>query len=575
MPQLFSFRVLARFVVLAAGVAWTAAAFAAPEAALRGPDDGKVRALVIGIDAYRYVRPLKGAVPDARDIENSLRGMGIGDLTTLIDDQADRASVMRQLDGLVQRSGRGDLVILSIAGHGAQEPEHVKGSQPDGMDSVFLLPGFQVTPSGQVTAAGSQQRIIGTEFHHFIKLLEAKGAHVLFIADTCHGGGMAREIDPRAEEMSFRQVPRYALAVDELKPVATKAESFLTELDFDKSAFLAAVDRRTKAPEVRIPGIPGFRGALSYAFARAIEGGADTNGDGKITLKELFTNVRQIVYQLSDERQNAVTLSSPNRNIDTEVVFELTRSVTIIEGLPDSAPRTTPPPAQPLPPTPAPSAAPPPAPGPVAALPPVRIASVDGQNARLTGLQQLEAPFEIVAKGQNPDLLWDAASGDVLAGGDVIAYHVALSDLPSVIDRAAAVRGLKLLATKTPQPIKVLPDDKLHHSDSTVAIEIGAVSNRALLVFNIAGDGTVQALYPIGSDPPIVRNPDHRLPVRVRGPFGADQIIAVTSEQRMAALEDALKQLSQRRTAVQVLRAVQRYGPKDARIGSTAIFTAP
>jgi Caspase domain len=563
-------RAVIRLTVFAIGVAWSALALAATEPALRGADNGQVRALVIGIDAYRHVRPLKGAVPDARDIEKSLRGMGVGDLTTLIDDQADRAAVLRELEHLVQRSGQGDLVILSIAGHGAQEPEHVKGSQPDGMDSVFLLPEFQITP------AGSRERIIGTEFHHFIKMFEAKGARVLFIADTCHGGGMVREIDPRAEEMSFRQVPRYTIPVDQLKPVATNAEAFLTELDFDKTAFLAAVDRRTKAPEVRIPGIAGFRGALSYAFARAIEGQADTNGDGKITLRELFTDIKQIVYQLSDQRQNPVTLSSPSRDIDTEVVFELTRSVTIIEGLPDSPPRTNPP-AQPPAPAPAPSAGPAPAPvtAPVPALAPIRIASVDGQNSRFTGLQQLEAPFEVVAKGQNPDLLWDATSGDVLAGGDVIAYHVALSDLPSVIDRAAAVRGLKLLATKTPQPVKVLPDDKVHHSDAAVAVEVGGVGGRALLVFNIAGDGTVQALYPIGSDPPIMRDAEHRLPVRVRGPFGADQIIAVTSQQRMTALEDALKQLSQRRTAVQILRAIQRYGPKDARIGSTAIFTAP
>ena len=564
MSRQFCFRALVRLTALAVGVAWGAVALAATGAALRSVGNGQVRALVIGIDAYRHVRPLKGAVPDARDIETSLRGMGVDDLTTLIDDQADRASVLRELERLVQRSGQGDLVILSIAGHGAQEPEHVKGSQPDGMDSVFLLPEFQITPTG------SQQRIIGTEFHHFIKMFEAKGTRVLFIADTCHGGGMAREIDPRAEEMSFRQVPRYTIPVDQLKPLATNAEAFLTELDFDKTAFLAAVDRRTKAPEVRIPGIAGFRGALSYAFARAIEGQADTNGDGRITLSELFTNVRQNVYQLSDQRQKPVTFSSPSRDVDTEVVFELTRSVTIIEGLPDSPPRTTPPPAQP-PPTPAPNAGP----APVSTLAPVRIASVDGQNSRFAGLQQLEAPFEVVTKGQNPDLLWDPTSGDVLAGGDVIAYRVALSDLPSVIDRAAAVRGLKLLATKTPQPVRVLPDDKVHHSDSTVAVEVGGVGGRALLVFNIAGDGTVQALYPIGSDPPIVRDAEHRLPVRVRGPFGADQIVAVTSEQRMAALEDALKQLSQRRTAIQVLKAIQRFGPKDARIGSTAIFTAP
>ena len=71
------------------------------------------------------------------------------------------------------------------------------------MENVFLLPGFEPTP------AGSQQRILGSEFNHFIRQFELRGAKVIFVADTCHGGGMARDIDPRAEEMSFRQIPSY------------------------------------------------------------------------------------------------------------------------------------------------------------------------------------------------------------------------------------------------------------------------------------------------------------------------------------------------------------------------------
>src|SRR5579884_100829 len=226
-----------------------------------------VHALVIGIDAYEHVRPLKGAAADARDIEAALRKMGVRDVTALIDSQADRASVLRAIDALTRRASAGDLVILSIAGHGAQERERVKGSQPDGMDNIFLLPGFALD------AAGSQQRIIGSEFNHFIKQFESRGASVLFIADVCHGGGMAREVDPRMfEELSFRQVPPYVLKEDTLKPVSTEDDARRTELDFQGTVFLAAVDRASKAPEVRIPGVPGLRGALSYSVARAFEG---------------------------------------------------------------------------------------------------------------------------------------------------------------------------------------------------------------------------------------------------------------------------------------------------------------
>src|SRR5262245_8194849 len=190
--------------------------------------------------------------------------MGIRDVTALIDGQAERTAILREIGSLVQRTSASDTVVLSIAGHGTQEPEHVKGSEPDGMENVFLLPGFQPTP------AGAQERILGKEFNHFIKQFESRGARVLFVADACHGGGMAREIDRRAEDMSFRQAPSYRLTGDLLKPVTTASEAFMTELDFDRTDFLAAVDRKTKAPEVAIPGISGLRGALSYAVARAL-----------------------------------------------------------------------------------------------------------------------------------------------------------------------------------------------------------------------------------------------------------------------------------------------------------------
>jgi hypothetical protein len=522
---------------------------AAENRSLRSPDGGEVRALVIGIDAYRHVRPLKGAAADARDIEKALRSSGAQDVTALLDDQATRAAIMSAADALIARSGPRDLIVLTLAGHGAQEAERLKGSQPDGMENVFLLPGFEATP------AGSQERIVGSEFNHLIKQIELRGARVLFVADTCYGGGMAREVDPRSEEMSFRQVPSYRLSVDLLKPIATSSDELLTELDFDRTAFLAAVDRKTKAPEVRIPGVDGLRGALSYAVARAVEGDADADGDGKTTLKELFTNVRQVVYQLSDQRQNVVTTAPPSLDLNSNVIFQIARAVNVVE-----APHL-----------------------PAVASPaqdtnidrPIRVSSLDGKSAQLTGLVRREAAFEIVRPVDNPDLIWDPASHDVLAWGDVIAYRVDSRDLPSIIDRAAAIRELKRMATKVPQSLKIIPNDALHRRGSLVQLEVSNVTGRALVLFNIAGDGTVQLLYPIASDPAVLQTPEFRFPVRVREPFGSDQLVAVTSQQRMPALEQALEQLSRRRSAVQMIKMVQRYAPDDARIGSAAVFTAP
>ena len=164
----------------------------------------------------------------------------------------------------------------------------------------------------------------------------------------------------------------------------------------------------------------------------------------------------------------------------------------------------------------------------------------------------------------------------MLAWGDVVAYRVDKADLPSVIDRAAAVRDLKQVSTKAPQVIKVAPDDSQHRNESMVQIQLSNVSGRV--------SGPVQyrrrrhdpdALSDRLGSRRRSRTPISSFPVRVREPFGADQIVAITSETRMTQLEQALLQLNRRRAAGQMMKMVQRYAPPDARIGSAGLFTAP
>src|SRR5712672_1415401 len=575
-----SWKIIFTIALISASGVHLDSARAASTLQLSNPDGGEVRALVIGIDDYQHVRKLKGATADAHDIDSSLRTMGVRDVTALINDRADRSNVLREISALVERTKTNDIVFLSIAGHGAQEPERIKGSQPDGMEDVFLLPGFEATPTG------SQQRILGSEFNHFIRQFELRGAKVIFVADTCHGGGMARDIDPRAAEMSFRQIPTYNLLVDELKPVSDQGDP-RSELDLDRTAFLAAVDRDTKAPEVRVPGVDGLRGALSYAVARAIEGNADADHDGKVTLKEFFANIRQVVYQLSDQRQNVVTMTSPSRSPDLDVAFGLTRGVTLIQGpieVPQPSPPRSPPSSVSSPPVSASPAAaaiaPSPSPGPSPPIAgqvsaPIRLAALDGKTSYFPSLKSRDSMFQAVQPTDNPDLIWDPASHDVIAWGDVVAYGVELADLATVIDRTAAIRTLKGIATQSPQVMRVSPDDRLHHNDQTVNIDLSEVGGRAVVLFNVSGDGTIQMLYPIGSDASPVRSANLRLPLRVREPFGAEQIVAVTSLQRMVDFEKALQQLNHRRASGQVIKSLERYMPADARVGSVGFFTVP
>lgn len=142
----------------------------------------------------------------------------------------------------------------------------------------------------------------------------------------------------------------------------------------------------------------------------------------------------------------------------------------------------------------------------------------------------------------------------------------AVSDEPVLKER---------MATKSPQLMRIWPDDRQQRSGQTVEVELSDVGSRAVLLFNVSGDGTIQMLYPVGSDAALARSANLRLPLRVGEPFGAEQIVAVTSQQRMVDLETVLMQLNRRRASGQVIKSLERYLPADARIASIGFFSVP
>lgn len=205
----------------------------------------------------------------------------------------------------------------------------------------------------------------------------------------------------------------------------------------------------------------------------------------------------------------------------------------------------------------------------------IRVAVVDGQAAQLEGLAPRAAAFEVVPVTSNPDLVWNARSGNTSAGGQVVAYAVDRKSLPAVIDRTAAVRGLEKEAAARPQAIRLVSGRATARRGDQVEIEVGDVAQRALILFGIAGDGTVQVLYPRGGEERVVRDQVFRWPLRIREPFGVDLIVAVSAPRPMHALEQGLQQISHHRSAGEILKILSLAAPPDARIGSLALSTVP
>ena len=508
------------------------------------PGDGQVRALVIGIDRYQDVDPLQGAVADAQDIASALKNAGVSDLTVLTDGEATRHNIESAMMGIAAATP-GDLVFMSIAGHGAQAPEQVKGSEPDGMDEIFLLAGF--SRSGR----GNAERIVDNEFNGWLAQLNRKGVDVLFVADVCHGGGMTRQPKFGSETLRYRFAGTVQLNRGNDTPLTRAANARVKPRDLPHVTFIAGVDKYKLVPEVTIPGTETTRGALSYAVARAIDAGRD----GPITRQHLFGFSRQIALQYSQGQQSIVAEpQGADARLD-QVVFRLKT-----DGVRTAPERAI----------------------------PIRLLVMDGDAAKLNGVAPNDAPFRLVKVGKLSDLsryigqfdlFWSADKGEIYsAAGDLIGSARAASDIPPIVDLVSAMTTITKLTAMNYQSIELLPNNSRHRKGDVVSFRASGLANKHLILFDLFGDGTVRFLYPRdGSDDPLIADDSFSLPLRVGPPFGSDYVTAIVSETRLEGLEQSIRALDGQKSAgklVDLLIATQQSHP-DMRVGTAALFTSP
>src|SRR5262249_19984767 len=381
-------------------------------------------------------RKLKGAVADARDIARSLQSLGVTDLTVLIDQQATREAFLAGMERLVRNAKTDDLVIISFAGHGTQLKESGKHSKPDHLDEVYVLAKFD-----ERISSGFAERIIGPEMKHWIAELDRKGVDVLFVADTCHGGGLTRDQDPRESEFSYRSIQVKQAAQDALQSVAAPEDSLADEDSFSHLTFLAAVDRYSKAPEVAIDGQTSLRGALGYAAAGALRGVADRRGDGTVTRRDLIDYVRQVVKQYAESRQHIYYEPQSAAKLETIVYRSIPAAAATAVATAAGNPRRS-----------------------------LRVAGVNGDAPALAPRRPPLTPVQ-VHRQADADFIWDAGRREAVYAGDVIARDVSAEDVPGVADRIAAGRAIAALAERRPQNLQLLPNDALHRAGEILTLE--------------------------------------------------------------------------------------------------------
>ena len=239
-------------------------------------------ALVVGIDKYKEVRNLDGAVNDAKLLSSALRKAGV-DLPKsriLLNEQATRVAFVQAWRNMVREAKPGDTLILTFAGHGAQEDDMPPLGEPDKKDESFVFYDYQIDKQNR---SNPQGRITDDELFGLFE--QASDYKILVIADSCHSSGMVRAINQKptgkSRSIGYRQLQRLAPPAYPVLPKSREGKplpyvTYLTAVEHDS---LEVMETRLNDKA---------HGALSWFFAQAISGKeADGNKNGRLERDEL------------------------------------------------------------------------------------------------------------------------------------------------------------------------------------------------------------------------------------------------------------------------------------------------
>ncbi|KAF7366605.1 hypothetical protein MSAN_00918300 [Mycena sanguinolenta] len=156
-------------------------------------------ALVIGIDKYKSVRPLKGCVADADDMADYLEkilGVPPAHITNLRNGQATRRAIKRSLAALASddRIRSGDPIVIFFAGHGAQAkaPPGWAADDHDARIEMILPVDFVSNTNDNEDWQGIPDITLAALLS---KLAMVKGDNITVIHDCCHSGSSTRDND--------------------------------------------------------------------------------------------------------------------------------------------------------------------------------------------------------------------------------------------------------------------------------------------------------------------------------------------------------------------------------------------
>lgn len=239
-----------------------------------------VWAVVIGINIYTNVDQLSYAVNDAREFYRILvekNRVPAENVIMLLDAQAG-LSKLRSVLGtrLKKKAGREDMVIIYFAGHGATETDTLS-PDGDGLEK-YLLP-VDADPEDLYATALPMR-----ELSHIFNRLRSE--RLIFIADARYRGATGGRTISITDGLRARISDKFLDRISSGKGRIILTASGANEVSAEK-------------PELK-------HGVFTHYFIRGLEGAADVNQDGLITVDEIYTYVSTEVPRETGQEQHPV-----------------------------------------------------------------------------------------------------------------------------------------------------------------------------------------------------------------------------------------------------------------------------
>jgi hypothetical protein len=245
----------------------------------RVKERGHIWAIIIGINQYQKAQNLRYAVNDAQAFKDYLKDfVGIPDerIFYLANQDATKSRIESLLGTTIKRkASKDDTVIIFYAGHGAVEPDP-SNLDGDGFEKYLLPHDADLEDLYSTSISMNNIRTI---------FMRIRSDRLIFIADTCYSGASGG---------------RTMMAT---KTRANLSDTFYERISKGKGRVIIS---SCSANEISKEDDRLQHGIFSYYMLEGLKGQADQDGDGIITVSELFSYISRKVPEASAQDQHPV-----------------------------------------------------------------------------------------------------------------------------------------------------------------------------------------------------------------------------------------------------------------------------